>query len=183
MLWAVHCSADWPKPREALAAMETSGGQDVCLDPRCVELRWSQPLVVYWLHNHLRHPWQETWVLPASCVTVWTPPPRLRLPVSPLVVTTPSFPPPTRSGHLLYVAEPRVGFCCHSVGRAVLWVIFWDLGCTVQGSSSCRGAGATGLFWEELSSRKHCHFPAACGTSCEQASGSLRKATCLLLEV
>lgn len=38
VLWTVHCSADWPKLREALVETETSGGQDVCLDLRCVEL-------------------------------------------------------------------------------------------------------------------------------------------------
>lgn len=37
-LWTVHCLADWPKLQEALVETETSGGQDVCLDMRCVEL-------------------------------------------------------------------------------------------------------------------------------------------------
>ena len=37
-LWTVHYLADWPKLQEALVETETSGGQDVCLDMRCVEL-------------------------------------------------------------------------------------------------------------------------------------------------
>ena len=51
----------------------------------------------------------------SPCPHLWSPHPRF-----PLL--------PAR-GTLLYVAEPCVGFCCHFVGRAVPWAIFWDLGC------------------------------------------------------
>lgn len=74
--------------------------------------------------------------------------------------------------------------------------IFWGLGCygrvpSLQGGfvvwgslpqTSSGGAGGTDLLWEELSSRKR-HFPAVgVGHPHEQASDSLRKVTCLVLE-
>lgn len=78
----------------------------------------------------------------------------------------------------------------HFLGPSVLWcrgappvgwVVFCCVGILAPVSSG--GAEGTDLLWEELSSRKRCHFPAARGTSCEQASDSLRKVTCLVLEV